>query len=408
MRDARLAEDLAIERGEAIRTLLGRPLLDAITDADEFRRVARHQRELTTWFEETCGWSLVVDVAAGFARLEKRSADVDTTRPLERVRGSGQPFDRRRYELLCNLCAELVLHPVTTIGLLATSLTAEAGFDSARRSERTAFVDALRALLTWGAVSATSGDVETYVESAEGNAVLTADIARLHRLLAAATAPSTIATDDPVAATDALLVEPRYGSAADGDATTPEEQRLRWSRHSLARRVLDDPVVHLDDLPTAQREYLANPAGRRWLRDRVGQAGMGLEERADGVLAVDTDRLATDSLFPAPHGIVHQAALLLIDALAPIDADGARRLAPLLPSQVVAAVDALMARVPRWAKTYRDDHGVQRLADDAVALLASFGLVRRLADGTVEPRPAIARYRPGAPTREPTLFEENL
>lgn len=406
MRDSRLADNLADELGEALRTLLGRPMLDAIADNDEFRVVARHQRELATWFEETCGWSLVIDVAAGFARLEKRSSSVDVTRPLVRSRGNEQPFDRRRYELLCHLCAELVRHTVTTIGLLATSLTAEAGFDSSRRPERAAFVDALRTLLAWGAVDATSGDVDSYIDSDEGNAVLTADIARIHRLLAAAAAPSTIDTDDPIAATEVLLREPRYGGAGDEDAAVPEEQRLRWLRHSLARRILDDPVVHFDDMTTSQRDYLANPAGRRWLRDRIAQAGMTFEERADGVLAVDTDHLATDSLFPAPNGIVHQTALLLVDVLAPVEPDGTRRLAPLTAGQVLAAVDALMVRFPGWARTYRDDHGPERLAGDAVALLASFGLVRRRPDGGIDPRPAIARYRPGQPTREPSLFEE--
>ena len=52
--------------------------------------------------------------------------------------------------------------------------------------------------------------------------------------------------------------------------------------------------MHLDELSAAEREYLANPAGRRWLRDRVAEAGFELEERAEGLLAVDPDGLATD------------------------------------------------------------------------------------------------------------------
>jgi hypothetical protein len=44
--------------------------------------------------------------------------------------------------------------------------------------------------------------------------------------------------------------------------------------------------------------------------------------------------------------------------------------------------------------------GADLLAADAFGLLARFGLVARAADGWV-PRPAIARYAPGAPGDTP-------
>ncbi len=141
-----------------------------------------------------CGWHLAVDPAAGFARLAKRVADVDVSRPLTRIRGTGAPFDRRRYQLLCLLAAELVQHPVTTVGLLARAVTADAGLDTSRRIERAALVDALRALIGWGTVRATVGDVDDFLDSDRGNAILHAETVRLHRLLVSATAPAAFPT----------------------------------------------------------------------------------------------------------------------------------------------------------------------------------------------------------------------
>jgi uncharacterized protein (TIGR02678 family) len=416
MADVALADHLADERALAIRLLLATPLLDVDADPDAFRVVVRHQPWLTAWFEQACGWGLAVDPAGGFARLAKRSADVDPSRPLKRTRGAAQPFDRRRYQLLCLCCAELVRHPVTTVGLLAGTISAESGLDTSRHGERAAFVDALRALVEWGALRATAGDVDAFLDSNQGNAILTADTARLHRLLVSATAPSRLPDDlDTDSAIASLLVEPRYGDAALSPEASDEEQRLRWARHSVARKLLDDPVVHLEDLSAAERDYLASPSGRRWLRERVADAGFELEERAEGLLAVDPSGIATDVLFPGPHGNAHQLALLLIDRLtAAGQGNGGREragrsLGTLSASELSQAVAEVLERFPNWARSHREGDGPQRLGELAVDLLAGFGLVTRSSDGTVVARPAAARYRVGeakVTQGEPTLFDE--
>jgi uncharacterized protein (TIGR02678 family) len=397
-----LAAGLAGEHAQAVRVLLASPVLDATSDPDGFRLVARHRHGLVEWFESACGWTLHVDVAAGFARLLKRASVIDTSRPLRRVRGESRaPFDRRRYQLLCLVCAELVRHPVTTMGLLAAAIATEAGLDTARRPERAAFVDGVLVLITWGALRSSGGEVEAFVDDAHGNAILSADTARLHRLLASAAAPSSLPEDlGPVEAIDALLAEPRYGDAAPAsvvdDRAEPrsvdDEQQRRRMRHLLARRLLDDPVVHYDELSEVELDYVANPSGRRWLRARVAEAGFELEERVEGLLAVDPDAIATDRYFPGPHGNAHQLALLFIDRLC-----GDGRLGSLSPVELRAEVDTVLARFPRWAASHRDGDGPDRLAGEAIALLAGFGLVRRQPDGTVVARPAIARYRVGEP-----------
>lgn len=409
MGEAALARQLATERADAVRTLLGRPVLDAAADPDAFRLVARHRPWLEVWFDTTCGWPLAVDPAGGFARLAKRSDHPDGTRPARRARGSNQPFDRRRYELLCLVAAELTSHPVTTVGLLAQAITSHTSgedgttFDTTVQRERAAFVDALKLLRGWGAVSFSGGDVDVFVANESGNAMVTADTARLHRLLACPTGPSKVTVTTTEEAVTALMREPRYADV-DHDVATDGEGRRRWVRHSLARRLLDDPALYYDDLTDEQGAYLASPTGRRWLRERTRDAGFVLEERAEGMLAVDPEQLATDVVFPAPNSTVKQVALILAGRL--VAEDGTtRRLRAVERSELESAVGELFERHPAWAREYRDEGGISRLTAEAVTLLHALELVR-IDDDIVEARPALARYRPEAPvTSARTLWE---
>lgn len=419
-----LDEHLAAERTLAVKYLLASPLLDAEASRDEFRLAVRHVEWLIGYFEQTCGWSLVVDPAAGFARLSKRPTTLDAPRPLRRIRGEAAPFDRRRYELLCHVCAELVRHPITTVGFLATAITAEARLDTSRYGERSALVDALRVLASWGALRVTAGEVDAYADSPEANAILTADTARLHRLIVSANAPASLPEGTTIeVAIDVLAAEPRYGVAGEvsapegtddpdagdlGGSGASDEARNRWARHRLGRRLLDDPVLYLDDLSTAEHAYLNSISGRKWLRDRVSAAGFDLEERTEGLLPVDPDGIATDLRFPAPQGNAFQLALLLADRLVPVGVDGNRRLARLDPAQLQGEVRTVLTRYPAWARGRREGDGPERLLAEAIDLLVACGLARRETDGSVLALPALARYGIADPvvSETPTLFEE--
>ena len=400
MRDSLGTEPEGAERSLAVRTLLGSPLLLADADPDGFDAVARHRTALIEWFEDTCGWSLTVDVPGRFARLTKRSARPDPTRPARRARGQRLPFDRRRYELLARLCAELATHQVTTIGILAGALAAEGSgsFESSLQRERAAFVDALRLLGAWGVVRFEGGDLDGYVGDRDGNALVVVHSARIHRLLAPAQAPCRTDATTTADAITALAGEPRYGPGDDdGDDldSAAHERRRRRARHSLARRLLDDPAVHHDELDEDEQAYLASSSGRRWLRDRVAEAGLVLEERAEGALAVDPEAVATDLRFPAPNSTVRQAALLLVDRLV-TGLAGSRTLVDRTTADLSAAVGRLLGDHPTWARDYQGDDGAPRLAAAAVELLASLNLV--VVDGhVVHPRPALARYAVAPP-----------
>ncbi|MBD0674618.1 TIGR02678 family protein [Streptomyces sp. CBMA156] len=386
-----LAERQDVARG--VRLLLGRPLITERGDPSAFELVRRRQGPLTKWFDYNCGWQLVVEPRLGYARLFKIRAVPHTSRPARRLRSGRAPFDRRRYTLLCVVAAELLPVPVTTVGLIADRVVQACAadealppFDTAGRSERMAFVDVLKLLEAYGALLTVDGVTESFVDSAEAKVLYRVDATVLMRLLAAPVGPSRLAVpaeDVPLRFGELLegtVRESRYGGADASDA-----QRNLGLRHSVLRRLLDDPVLHHDELRADELAYLTSPTGRQIVRRAAEQGGFVLEERADGLLLVDPDGIATDSRFPDDSATARVAALLLLDPLTA--APGG-----LTPEQLAVEANGLLRRFPQWAKGYQSEDGAQRLTADAVRVLTDFGLAGRAGDRTVA-RPAAFRYR---------------
>ncbi|MFE3873043.1 TIGR02678 family protein [Kitasatospora sp. NPDC059146] len=386
-----LAERQDVARG--IRLLLGRPLITERGDPPAFELIRRRQDPLTKWFDYHCGWQLVVEPRLGYARLFKIRAVPDGSRPARRSRSGRAPFDRRRYTLLCVVAAELLPVPVTTVGLLADRVVQACAadealppFDTASRPERMAFVDVLKLLESYGALLTVDGVTESFADSAQAKVLYRVDATVLMRLLAAPVGPSRLAVpaeEIPLRYEELLrgtVRESRYGGADASDA-----QRNLRLRHSLLRRLFDDPVLHHDELSADELAYLTSPTGRQIVRRAAEQAGFVLEERADGLLLVDPDGIATDSRFPDDSATARVAALLLLEPLTA--APGG-----LTPEQLTAEANELLRRFPQWAKSYQSEDGAQRLTADAVRVLTDFGLARRIGDRTV-PRPAAFRYR---------------
>jgi uncharacterized protein (TIGR02678 family) len=401
-------EDLA--RG--IRLLLANPLISERASPEGFDLVRRRREPIRQWFEYYCGWSLIVEPRLGYARLVKVRAAADPSRPARRPRAGRLAFDRRRYVLLCLVAAELLSVPVTTIGLLADRVGHASGtdpvvatFDSASRAERMAFVDVLRLLESYGVIAVVDGSTESFVESATAKVLYQIDPTLLLRLIAAPVGPSQLAVppDEVPLRFDELLDlvtrERRYGRTTDdGGDTVPTSavQRNLWLRHAIFRRLADDPVLYLADLTDEERAYLASPTGRQLLRRAADQGGFVLEDRAEGVLFIDTEGLATDTRFPDDASTAKVAALLLLDRMGG---------AAVTTEQLRISASALLARFPRWAKGYRVDDGPAQLVRDALAVLTGFGLVR-VAGGLVRPLPAAMRYAVGTARTSDSATEE--
>lgn len=383
-------EALLAERRRALRALLAEPLLLAERRPELFAAVVRHRAELSRWFSEHAGWTLAVEAAAGHARLMKRPARPDPSRPA-RAPGKGA-FDRRRYALLCLALAALDDGGVqTTLARLAEAVRelsledpALAPFDTDQHAERTAFVDALRLLCHWGVLTLRDGDAERFARSREGDALYDVRERLLGQLLAAPVPPALAGTPERM--------------CEEEGARTEEGERVR-ARFGVFRRLLDDPVVYLDELEPRARDWLEG--GRAFLYERLERdVGLEVERRQEGLAAIDTAGELTDTAFPDGGSTVKHAALLLCEWLA----DRGR------PSRGAEAVsrDELDARVAAlreeygasWSKEYDGGaDGTRRLADDALALLEGFGLAARAGAGWLA-RPAAARFAP-APAAPP-------
>ncbi|PXX63992.1 uncharacterized protein (TIGR02678 family) [Nocardia tenerifensis] len=392
-----IAEREEISRG--VRQLLASPLITERGAPEPFDLIRRRHEPIAKWFDYYCGWTLTVEPRLGYVRLVKVRPAADPTRPARRLRSARAPFDRRRYVLLCVISAELFAAPVTTIGLLAgrvrSAIAADpvvADFESASRSERMAFVDALRLLESHGVLDAIDGSADSYIESDSAKVLYRVDTTLLLRLLAAPVGPSQLGVpaEEVPLRVDQLLTElsreRRYGLAAGrhaDDTGISDVQRNLWLRHSIFRRLVDDPVVYYSELSEEERGYISSPTGRRLLRQAADQGGFLLEERAEGVLLVDVDGIATDTRFPDDTATAKVAALLLLDGVM-----GATTV-----EQLGRSATELLERFPRWARSYRGVDGVRQLVSDAIAVLSAFGLVRTTKSGLVIPLPAAARYR---------------
>jgi uncharacterized protein (TIGR02678 family) len=268
-----------------------------------------------------------------------------------------------------------------------------------------AFVDVLRLLESYGVIEVVDGSSESFVESATAKVLYQIDSTLLLRLIAAPVGPSQLVVppDEVPLRFDELLDlvtrERRYGRTMDDGADTApasEVQRNLWLRHAIFRRLADDPVLYLADLTDEERAYLASPTGRQLLRRAADQGGFVLEDRAEGVLFIDTEGLATDTRFPDDASTAKVAALLLLDRMGG---------AAVATEQLRISASALLARFPRWAKRYREDDGPAQLVCDALAVLTGFGLVR-VAGGLVQPLPAAMRYAVGTARTSDSATEE--
>ncbi|WP_063770661.1 TIGR02678 family protein [Streptacidiphilus carbonis] len=390
--DNRLGDALAAQREQevrrAARALLRRPLLRA--GGDDFRLVRQHAAELRTWFERNTGWALLVD--AQVARLRRiPGVDTDPTHPARDVR-TGLPFSRRRYVVFCLSLAVLErAEQQIALGRLAEQVVlaaadpaleeAQVAFTLADREQRTDLVAVVRLLLEWGVLAKVAGDEDAFLKSA-GDALYDVDRRVLAGLLVARRGPSTVRGDG----FEACLGELNAEVLPDSD-----ELRNRALRHSLTRRLLDDPVLYLDGLTEAESAYLTSQ--RAALTRRISElTGLVPEVRAEGVAMVDPDDDLTDLRMPE-QGTDGHVALLAAEYLA-----GRGGTVPLTELQRQVAGWAL-EHAGFWRRSATLPGAEAELAEQAVERLVALGLLERTVDddgaAAVRPRPALDRYRVG-------------
>ncbi|MGN8157947.1 TIGR02678 family protein [Salinisphaera sp. RV14] len=380
--DARTRE-IDEQRQRALRALLARPLMPA--DDRVFGLVRAHADYLRTWFARECGW--VLRVERGHARLAKRAADVN-----DASRGARE-FNRNRYILLCLALAVLEREDVQiTLARLGERLMVEAldsqlaasGFVFAldRQTERRDLVAVCRLLLALGIISRVAGDEQAYINQS-GDALYDIHRPLLAGVLAGDRGPSAVA--------DAGTLEARLAALAADNLAEGEDARRTALRHRLSRRLLDDPLLYLDELDTDEREYFLNqrgPMGRRLAE----ATGLAAEHRAEGTALVDARGELTDVALPQQGTDAH-ATLLLAEFLAARLRAG--QSGPVPEAEVLAFMrEAAREHRKYWRKAAQESGAERTLAAAALERLEALRLIRR-ADQTIEPLPAICRFRLG-------------
>ena len=212
-----------------------------------------------------------------------------------------------------------------------------------------------------------------------------------------------------------MVAAPSSPSLVDDPADLPvevypdsEEGRRLRARHRVMRRLLDDPVVHYDDLDDREADWLTHALG--FVHELLERdVGLVVERRAEGLLAVDPARELTDETFPDGGSTVKHAALLLAELFT----DRAReRHVAAGRGRARSWRDAEVVRPGRRAARglrpalrlgrplpRRRRHGTGRGRARAAGTVRPGRRCRRAAG---EPRPAIARFAPqavGARTR---------
>jgi uncharacterized protein (TIGR02678 family) len=166
-----------------------------------------------------------------------------------------------------------------------------------------------------------------------------------------------------------------------------DELRNRALRHTLTRRLLDDPVLYLDELSDAERAYLITQRGA--LTRRISElTGLVPEVRAEGVAMVDPYDDLTDLRMPE-QGTDGHIALLIAEYLA--GRGGSVTLGEL--HRLVAGW--ALEHAGFWRRSASTPGAEVELVEQAVARLSALGLVAADGGDAVRGRPALDRYRVG-------------
>jgi uncharacterized protein (TIGR02678 family) len=380
----------------AFRALLKTPLM--CREHEAFTLVRRHHPELRRRFADLLGYELAL--RGDHARLRKKPFESDASRP-QRVHQANvhadrsRPFTRRHYALFCLALATLERSaPQTIISWVAEnviSMAREAGIplDFNNRDHRQVLAEAIQALVDIGALSLVHGSAEVWVrgnDAGEDGAEMS-----LYDVNHSVLADMLIARDISSCqnAEDVIETADEYAPTDDG--------RNRRLRHRVARRLVEQPVLYINELADDERDYYVS-SQRPHLDGRVGAwCGLQAERRAEGTAMVDTstssERALTDLRFP--YNIADRQVALL---LCPVLAEAFIEDRPLVGRDaLLRAVRDIVSQFSALEKL-RDQESVALTLDEALSVLERMKLIRAHGEQW-EALPALARFA-GAEVRD--------
>lgn len=387
-----LQQELEAERRDeqqrALRALLRRPLIGLREDSTLFALIRRHETELRARLVDLLGYRLVVH--ADHARLYRPAWRRDASRPatVPRKREASDrwsSFTRRHYTLLFLSLAVLedrpsrLQMPLSELSDEVAQLGRELGIDTDfdLRAERLLLADVVEWLCAWHVAEVSDGErSRDFVDQRDdADCLLTIDHARLGSLVS-----SWRPLTDIGSASDLVF---------EGEYPPTDEGRRSRVRHRLARRLVEDPVVYVDDLDDEERQYFVAQRPTHLSVAIHHATGMRAEHRSEGTAFVDPERELSDFRFP-DRGFDRQLPLLLCSFLAwrlEIDQPEISR------TELRTHVRGLIEQHEQyWPADAANGDQVEAALERALSTLARMRLVELASDGA-RALPAVARYR---------------
>ncbi len=373
----------AMEKQECAQALLNRPWVTKAADPDLFRAIRSHYEELRDWFQEHCGFTLLI--TRHFARLEK-------------VPGRVQPWmgfsefnDPRDYALFTYGLwylegkgeGEQFLLTEMVTAIREHLLGSDVELDWTLYDHRLAMVRALKRLQEMGILQAVDGDEMEWVRSGGDQNVLyeSSPLGRyvLRRF------PRDLTTYKSIEE----LGEGLY-------ADTPEGQLLR-RKHYIYRRLVQEPVVYDREWSPEELYYVLTQ--RRSLLEQLGNM-LGLEGRRyrEGLIFFYPETTGEMQLFPTARTLSDIALLLAGQVRRLLGQEGSHlyvdeqgRLRLTRADLEGLVLDLRERYKDYWSQQYRRTRSGE-LAAVLLAHLEEWGLAGRGPGDEIWLEPALARW----------------
>lgn len=381
---SRNPERIKEERQRCARALLNRNWITKADDPDLFQAVKDHYDVLRDWFQEYCGFSLLV--TRQFAKLEKVPGKPQAWMGFEQFlqprdyalfcfslwylegKGEGDQF------LLTDLVEEIREHLVSEDIFLDWTI-----YD-----HRLSMARALKLLKELGVLAVVDGDEWAWARiGGEQNNVLY-ECAPWSRYVL-----RRFAQD--------LTAFPDFRSVAEGVyAETPEGQ-LKRRRHRIYRRLLQEPVVYDWEWTDEEKYYVLTQ--RRSILDQLeNMFGLEGQRYREGLVFFSPELAGEAQLFPTARGISDLALLLggelrrlLASGHPGVFCDELGRIR-LTPVEIEGIILRLRDKHRDWWSKQHRQATTGTLADELVEHLEEWGLADRLEDGMLFINPALARW----------------
>ncbi|MHB1128222.1 MAG: TIGR02678 family protein [Bacillota bacterium] len=371
------------EKQSCVQALLNRYWITKARDPDLFQAIRNRYDELREWFQEHCGFTLLV--TRQFAKLEKVPGKAQSWMGFEEF------YQPRDYALF-TFCLWYMEGKSENEQFLLTDLVQEVRdhllngqveLDWTLYDHRLSMARALKKLKELGVLIAVDGEEWEWVRGNSEKNVLyeCSALARyvLRRFPQDLTAYTTI---------EAL-----------GEGIYPEtpEGQLKRRKHLVYRRLLQEPAVYDREWTEEERYYVLTQ--RRSILDQLGNTcGLEGERYREGLLFFYPHPSGEMELFPTAKSITDITLLLggevrkLLareDTHIYVDAEGR------IPLSVVELEGILMRIRERnqefWSQQHRQATTAE-LAGELVEHLEEWGLAGRKGDQTVWLEPALARW----------------